>query len=141
MVDSGAGKQPSIRRLSGALRWILRLASAASLATAIALVPHQDSAAATTLFVLAPVLLAQRAGIEFTAYVLPARIGHDGETLTAAMFPRSVLFQRVAGVQREWGPLRPLQKFVHFWLAMFTDVLQTPPTSRRAMREAAKRPL
>jgi hypothetical protein len=85
--------------------------------------------------------VARRAGIEFSAYVLPARFGQDGETLTAAMFPRSVLFQRVAGVHREWGPLSPLQKFLHFWLALVTDPLQTPPTSRRAMREAAKRPM
>lgn len=67
--------------------------------------------------------------------------GHDGETLTAALFPKSVLFRRVAGVQREWGPLTPLQKLLHFWLSMVTDSLEAPMSLRRAVKQAAKRPL
>ena len=85
--------------------------------------------------------VAKQAGVEFSIFVLPPRFGHDGETLTAALFPRSVLFQRIAGVQREWGPLRPLQMIVHFWSSTVIDELEAPMSSRRAVKQAAKRPL
>jgi hypothetical protein len=83
--------------------------------------------------------VAKRVGVEFSIFVLPSRFGHDGETLTAALFPRSVLFRRIAGVQREWGPLRPLQMFLHFWSSTVIDELEAPMSSRRAVKQAAKR--
>jgi hypothetical protein len=85
--------------------------------------------------------VAKRAGVEFSIFVLPPRFGHDNETLTAALFPKSVLFRRIAGVQREWGPLRPLQMFLHFWSSMVIEELEAPMSSRRAVKQAAKRPL
>jgi hypothetical protein len=46
--------------------------------------------------------LAGHAGVAFTFLEMPSRIKATSETLVAALFPRSVLYRRPAGVDPEW---------------------------------------
>lgn len=56
--------------------------------------------------------VAEHAGVEYSHIELPFRFLHPAETLTDALFPRSVRYRRIAGAQRQWGPLAPARNVV-----------------------------
>lgn len=66
--------------------------------------------------------VAEHAGVQYSLIDLPFRFWHPAETLTGALFPRSVRYRRLAGVPREWGPLAPVRNVVVAVLTLLVEL-------------------
>lgn len=83
--------------------------------------------------------LAAHAGVAFTLYEIPSRVKATPETLVAALFPRSVLYRRPAGVGPEWRRLERVRLVTRALTAIAEDSLWDPQADLAARRAASNR--